>query len=121
MERQIKNSGNISTGEHHKLTLSLEDKDFNQVIEIPALGFSQVSVAITTINATGTSGNAVVSQQICRKAAVSALGAALVLTAGSTQSLFDQSFTGSEILIDLSAVTLGVVGKIEIDVILKRV
>jgi len=122
MKPQVRNSGNISTGEHHSFEFNLADEAPNKSISIPALGFNQASLSLLTIGATGTSGTAVVEQTVTNGGVQGALPTpvSLILGAGVSLQAFGIAFSGQNLVIDFTPCTFGVVGKIKFDVVLKR-
>jgi len=122
-KHQVQNSANISTGELHKYSVNLDNNEsVNGTLEIPALGFTSASINLMTATATGTSGN-VLGKQAVRKGEVGAtFSPAVSLASGAAVSVsaFDIPLSGGYFIVDLTGLTLGVTGRIEIVVVLKR-
>ena len=123
MRRQVINSGNISTGELHRFEASLSSNDqINGMIEIPMIGFTQASVSVMTIGATGTSGTVKIKQSI-RSGNVAAdfsPAVAMTITSSSTTEEYGIQVSGGYLIIDVSQMTFGQVGRFEIVVAIKR-
>jgi hypothetical protein len=118
----VQNSANISPGEFHKYTASIATDSISGTIELPSIGFSMASINLTTIGATGTSGNVLAKQSVRKGSVGSAFTAPISLASGAVVSVdaFDIPVSGGYFIVDLTGVTFGVVGKIEISIVLKR-
>lgn len=119
--KQLNSSGNVNAGEHYKAEYNLETDGRSNTLEIPVLGFNIASVVITTIGATGTAGTARMKQSVSGEPGTNfSPDATLVVGPSGSTSVFGLPVTGSKLKIDLSQVTFGIIGRLIVEVVLKK-
>jgi len=123
MKTQVRNSGNISTGEVRSFehTLSADSK-MDSTLTIPMIGFTKAAVSIQTIGAVGTSGNVLIKQSVREGGPYAEFTAPIskAIAASGTVEEYDIDVSGGYLIVDLSQVTQGDEGRFDIVVIIKR-
>ena len=122
-KKTIVGEHSINTGVHTQFEIDLNTTGFSGGnIAADCLGYSKVAVSVTSIGATGTSGSAAIKQSNYENVsdATQIETAQLTVTANDTDQVFDLQVSGRYVLVDVTEVTFGLVGKVQIDIIAKR-
>lgn len=115
-------SVNIGLLTHYEIDLSKKQGFGGGNIVADLLGYNLASVTISTTKATGTSGDIPIKQSNEIQGALFDLSTPKQVTLGENvnDGAFDITVSGQYLLLDLSGVTFGTQGKIDIKIVGKR-
>lgn len=110
------------TSRHWSVIVDLDAKDsYSQKMYFDTLSCKTIAVSIQLVKATGTSGTALGGQAVSHRGKIAPLDPVVSLPTvnDDTVMYFAEQVLGRYFVLDLSPLTLGVTGKIEIHVVAK--
>lgn len=115
-------SANIGVLTHYQIDLDKKQGFGGGTIIADLLGYKLASVTISTTQATGTSGTIPIKQSNEIQGQLFNLSSPKQVTLGENvnDGAFDITVSGQYLILDLSAVTFGSTGKIDIKIVGKR-